>query len=79
MGIIDKCTYTLTCAKCGATESSSVVDSGSGWGGSSWDSGTEFSGFNTEWNGGDRKEPDLQSASCKQCGIPATITSKYSQ
>jgi hypothetical protein len=79
MGVIDKCTYTLTCANCGTTESSSVLDHGSGWGGPSWDADTSFTGFNTEWSGGDKKEPVLQSTSCKQCGNPATVTSRYTQ
>ena len=79
MGTIDKCTYTLTCTKCGATEFSSVLDKGSSWSGSSWETGTEFFGFNTAWSGGGIDEPELQSASCKQCGIPATVSSKYSQ
>ena len=34
MGIIDQTTYTLTCPKCGASESQKVLDKGSNWSGS---------------------------------------------
>lgn len=79
MGIIDKCTYTLSCSKCGVSEASSVLDKGSGWGGSSWGSSASFSNFITTWSGGDKEEPDLLSASCKECGASASVTSQYSQ
>ena len=79
MGVIDKSTYTLTCTKCGATSSASVLDRGSGWGGSSWGDGAAFSGFKTEWVGGGNEEPELKLAACEKCGIPATVTLKYSQ
>lgn len=43
MGFIDKTTYTLTCPKCGANESKSVLEKGSSWG-SSWQSRLKLNG-----------------------------------
>ena len=78
MGTIDRCTYTLTCPKCGQTESASISDKGSMWSGSYWGERAEFSYFDTVWSGGAKEEPELQSASCKKCNIPPEVTSKYS-
>jgi hypothetical protein len=76
MGFIDKTTYTLTCLKCKAKESASVLEKGSGWG-SSWQDGASFSMFKTEWTGGGRQEPKLTSATCKECGTAASVESGY--
>jgi hypothetical protein len=79
MGVIDKCTYTLSCDVCAVSEVKSVLDKGSCWSGSSWGSPPKFSNFNVSWNGdGGRKEPGLVSATCRKCGKPANIESKYS-
>jgi len=79
MGIIDKCTYTLSCEICGISEEKSVLDKGSGWSGSSWQSPPKFANFNVEWNGnGGREEPDLVSAMCTKCGNPVSVQSRYS-
>jgi transcription elongation factor Elf1 len=77
MGIIDKTTYTLTCPDCGNKELASVLDKGSSWGGSSWQSGASFQSFNTQWSGGGNQEPKLISASCKNCGSKPTVESGY--
>ena len=78
MGIIDKKTYALTCPQCGARESASVLDKGSGRSGSSWQSGASFSSFSTAWSGGGGgEEPELTSATCKNCGTEATVESGY--
>ena len=78
MGTIDKTVYKLTCPQCGISETSSVLDKGSGWGGSCWDEKTSFSKFKTEWNGGGSQEPKLTLAACKACGGSATVESRYS-
>lgn len=77
MGIIDKKTYTIKCAQCGTKESASVLDKGSGWGGSSWQNGDSFTSFKTSWSGGGRDEPELTSTTCMNCGSAATVESVY--
>ena len=63
MGIIDQTTYTLTCPKCGASESQKVLDKGSNWSGSWWQSGASFTHFQTTWDGeGGSVEPKLSIA-----------------
>jgi len=71
VGIIDKTTYRLTCPKCGAVEKANVLDKGSNWSGSYWQSGATFERFETSWSGGGSTEPDLTSATCRQCGVAA--------
>lgn len=71
MGIIDKTTYLLTCPQCGASEAGDVLDKGSNWSGSRWQSDATFERFETSWSGGDSTEPDIVSATCKQCGVAA--------
>ena len=71
MGIIDKTTYRLTCPQCGAAETAAVLDKGSNWSGSHWQSGAKFEQFETAWSGGGGTEPDLISATCNQCGVAA--------
>jgi hypothetical protein len=71
VGIIDKTTYRLTCPQCGTVETANVLDKGSNWSGSHWQSGATFERFETSWSGGGSTEPDLISASCKQCGVAA--------
>lgn len=71
MGIIDKTTYRLTCPQCDAVETANVLDKGSNWIGSHWQSGATFERFETSWSGGGSTEPDLISATCKQCGVAA--------
>lgn len=68
MGVIDKTVYTLTCNDCGVSEESRVLDRGSGWGGSVWDSSAYFAKFDTEWEGGGPVETILISSKCKNCG-----------
>jgi hypothetical protein len=77
MGIIDKRSYKLICKNCDEMESSSIHDKGSNWNGSSWDSQAIFSKFDTSWCGGGKDEPELLSAFCKQCTMPASISSNY--
>lgn len=71
MGIIDKTTHRLTCPQCGASETVDVLDKGSNWSGSHWQSGAKFERFDTTWSGGGSAEPDLVSATCKLCSVPA--------
>lgn len=78
MGIIDKCTYTLTCLKCTESEEASVFDRGSNWSGSYWSGSAVFHKFDTKWEGGGVIEPDLITAKCKKCGAEPSVVSKYS-
>jgi hypothetical protein len=71
VGIIDKTTYRLTCPQCDAVETANVLDKGSNWSGSHWQSCATFERFETSWSGGGSTEPDLISATCKQCGVAA--------
>lgn len=71
MGIIDKSTHRLVCPKCGLSETATVLDKGSNWSGSHWQSGTKFEYFDTAWSGGCDAEPNLISATCRQCGVNA--------
>ena len=66
--MIDSLIFSLTCRHCKTTEKSRLVDRGSGWSGSSWDSSADFSNFETTWSGGGFITPELLSAKCKQCG-----------
>lgn len=77
MGIIDKITYTLHCDNCKKTESASITDNGSNWGGPHWQSGANFKEFSTSWSGGGQAEPKLVEAKCKSCERPARSESKY--
>jgi hypothetical protein len=77
MGIIDKTTYTLRCNNCETTEEASILDKGSNWSGSHWQSGASFTNFSTSWNGGGKSEPELIEAKCKYCGQPAKSESRY--
>ena len=78
MGVIDQCTYNLTCKECNISESSSVFDKGSNYSGSWWSSGPKFNHFNTSWSGGGEVEPKLVKAICKTCGSAASVEHKYS-
>ena len=74
MGVIDQTTYTLTCPKCGASESQKVLDKGSNWSGSWWQSGARFTHFQTTWDGeGGSVEPKLSIATCKSCQSKAQV------
>lgn len=69
--MIDKTTHRLTRPQCGAVETAKVLDKGSNWSGSHWQSDATFERFETSWSGGGSTEPDLISATCKQCGVAA--------
>jgi hypothetical protein len=73
MGIIDSTRYTLTCQPCDTAETSKVLDKGSNYSGSWWESGADFKHFDTVWSGGDRTEPKLVKATCKACGATPEV------
>ncbi len=77
MGVIDKTEYRLTCPQCDTSETSKVLEKGSEYGGS-WQDGTSFKHFTTEWSGGGSQEPRLTLAICKACGGSAKVKSGYS-
>ena len=68
MGYFDETRYTLSCKSCGQRETQKVLDKGSGWRGSHWQSGVEFEKFETTWSGGRKEEPTLKRAVCRACG-----------
>ena len=75
MSVIDKTTHTLKCQECGISESTSVLDKGSEWSNSSWQSGPLFSDFTVEWSSeGGKIEPRITSATCKSCNISANVS-----
>lgn len=73
MGTIDKTKYKLRCESCGVDEESAVLDKGSNWSGSSWQSEAKFKNFDTEWIGGGITEPELINAKCNKCHSRALI------
>lgn len=74
IGIIEQTTYTLTCPKCGASKSPKVLDKGSNWNGSCWQSGASFALFQTTWDGeGGSVEHSLSIATCKSCQSKAQV------
>lgn len=77
MGIIDKLSITLTCNGCGTAEESSVLDTGSRWGGSHWSRPGPFMQFDVICKGGGKDEPTVDSAKCKACGNTASVKMTY--
>ena len=77
MGIIDKTIHKLSCEDCHIEEEQKVLDKGSGWSGSSWQSGVDFRHFETSWFGGGKTEPDITKATCKKCGKLAKAESRF--
>lgn len=78
MGVIDSTIHRLECTKCEVFEEHKILDKGSQYGGSHWDSGCEFQKFNTTWDGeSGKKEPSMTDAVCKDCNRKAIHTSKY--
>ena len=69
MGIIDSTSHTLHCSACNLEETKKVLDKGSGWSGSSWQSRATYQNFETQWEGGGKAEPTLLSAKCRRCGV----------
>jgi len=68
MGTIDSTIHTLECQHCGIKESRRILDKGSQWSGSHWQSRADFESFQTSWAGGAAVEPELVSATCRACG-----------
>ena len=73
MGTIDKTTYHLKCPECLIEESSSILDKGSNWNGSYWQSNAHFTNFKTEWSGGGNSEPNLRMAYCNICNVEPIV------
>ena len=75
MGAVDRIWFKFTCPKCGKSDIETATDSGrdrQNWG---TISSGEF--FTVASTGGRRDEPDVTSAECKDCKVPAKIESKY--
>jgi hypothetical protein len=77
MGVIEKLWIKLTCNGCGATETSSALDKGSGWSGSQWGSLGSFTLFDVICEGGGKNEPNIVSAKCKACSSDASVKTAY--
>lgn len=72
MGIIDEVRWTMTCPRCGKSETIRAVDRGSMWSGSHWSSLEKPKFFNAQT----AKEfdlPTVKSANCTTCRVAATI------
>lgn len=73
MGITDRTWAKLTCSKCGKTETREALEKGSAYG-ASWGDFDAFTMFNVSV----KREiygPEVASATCKTCNLPAIITS----
>lgn len=77
MGTIDKAWLKLTCKKCGAVESASVTDRGSGWGGPSWGEYSPLVLFRVSFKSGGMRQPQLVAATCVSCGGSADAETAY--
>ncbi len=76
MGTIDGENITLTCPACGATETCRILDKGSGWGGSHWQTPT-FERFDITLSGSATTYYNV-SGVCVACNADAAVTQKYS-
>jgi hypothetical protein len=77
MGTIDSTLHTVECATCSTSEDRKILDKGSQWSGSHWQSRVEFELFQIVWRGGGDTEPEIVSAQCKACGAVASHSSKF--
>jgi hypothetical protein len=78
MGIIDSTIHSLACNNCKTLESVTILDKGSNYGGSHWQSGKNFINFNSQWsNSSEHIEPSLISATCKKCGVPVNPERRF--
>ena len=67
MTIIDQTTFTVSCS-CGETESKTIHQHGSKFGGT-WEPAGEMVKFTVYWNSDDELTvPEITSAQCKTCG-----------
>lgn len=72
MGIIDKVNWNLTCPKCNATDTVSARQKGSAWSVGEWSDISASTQFEIESKPG-IDGPDLESATCKACKVPAQV------
>lgn len=70
MGTVDKTTHKLTCEKCGATETVTVYEEGSGYR-SSWQEPPATANFSVTWEENKWREPRVVAAKCNACGADA--------
>lgn len=77
MGTIDKLWVKVSCESCGVSETNSVSDKGSGWGGSHWGSLGGFVNFSVNSSGSGKTEPSVGSATCNSCGSQAKVKEAY--
>jgi hypothetical protein len=74
MGTLDSTTHSFNCQFCKISELIKILDKGSTWGGSHWQKGPELKHFDVIWKGGNKIEPEILSATCKQCGTSISPT-----
>ncbi len=72
MAVTDKATHTVKCI-CGASESVTLFEYGSAYGGS-WQSGTPMTQFTVTWSAGGFGGPSITSTKCNKCGDTPEIT-----
>lgn len=73
MGIIDTMNWKLTCPKCNATDTVSARQKGSMWSPGPWSDISGSALFDIESKPG-VDGPELESASCRTCKVPAQVT-----
>jgi hypothetical protein len=75
MGVIDQITHLLTCTKCGASESVTIVQYGSAYSGGNWQPGKPMSQFTVTWGAGDGfTGPCITLATCNTCGSTPEVS-----
>lgn len=77
MGVIDKLWIKITCEHCGCSETLSVLDKGSSYGGSHWGNPSPSTKFSVVFEGGGTTEPTITSAKCVACNCTAVVKEKY--
>lgn len=67
MSVIDYTIHIFKCEICGVVEQVKINDYGNEFNGSSWQFGPKLKKFDVSWNGGEKKEPEVMEAICKNC------------
>jgi transcription elongation factor Elf1 len=77
MGVSDKKWFHFTCPVCNTEEVDCVTDSGSQYGRAHWEAIGSLRKFDIVLLSEAPREPDVDRATCKQCGGPATVETSY--
>lgn len=68
MSVLDSIIYSIKCNACSNEESIKLLDKGSIYSGSCWQSGYESIKFNIIWSGGYKEIPYPEVKLCNMCG-----------